>query len=348
MKRRRKRALSAFACAVLLLCLPLRAYAIAFDGTVDPAEWFEYPAMELFREPSMCAVTNATVRFAVQPAQSRVIFGFTAVAPGMETGSPVGAAFLLGGREIGRWQHGLGGGFDADNYNLCGLAWFPADIANRGCTFEIELGCKTETALYALRDLSVKLFDPQGNPSRPVSCPVVTAEPVTTTKATTTEKTTTTKAPTTEKPTTTKATTTLPAYTTAPPAYAPVPQATANRASSATQAPAPSTAVSQAPPGTSRTEIVWYTEVYTAAPGITVDANGLPIWTYIPGETSQAQALPTLANPAQQASQPASRNAPALYTASGLLAVLGVVLIVFWLRAQKKSANPEPEAEEPT
>ena len=343
MKRRSKRVLPALACVVLLLfCLPLRASAVVFDGKVDPAEWFEYPAAELFRDPSMCAITNATARFAVQPAQNRVIFGFTAVAPGMETGSPVGAAFLLGGREIGRWQHGLGESYDAADYDLRGMASFPAAIANSSCTFEVSLGCKSETALYALQDLTVRLFDPQGNPSRPVPCPVVTAEPVTTTKATTTEKTTVTKASTTEKTTTTKAATAPPVYTTAP-------QATANRTPITTQAPAPPPAIGQAqqpPPGTSRTEIVWYTEVYTAAPGVTVDANGLPIWTYMPEESSQAQGLPTLANPAQQAARPASRSAPALYAASGLLAVLGAVLLVFWLRAQKKPA--EPEAEEPT
>ena len=330
----------AAACVVLLFCLPLHAFAaIDFDGSVYPMEWYDYPATELFQQPSLCGVTNATVRVAVQPAQSRVMFGFTAVAPGVTAESPVGAAFLLGGQELGRWQQGPGASFDAANYDLRGLANIPADSANNGCTFEIALGYKNDAALAALRNLSVQLFDPQGVPSRPAACPIVTAEPVTTTKATTTEKTTTTKAPTTEKPTTAKAATTLPVYTTAPPAYT---QAAASRAPAAPQVTAaPPAAVRQTQPGTSRTEVFYYTAVYTAAPSNTAAQLGtLTAYAPQPAESSQAQALPTLAMPAAQASRSESLRTPLLYAAGGLLILLAATLAVFWLRAQKKPAEP--------
>jgi len=342
--------LALLACVVLLACLPLRAYAaINFDGYVDPTEWFDCPAAPLFPQPSLCGITYATVRTAPQPGQNRVLFGFNVFAPGAAPDSPVGAVFLLGAREIGRWQLGPGAAFDAVNYDLRGLAWFPQDSINGGFTFEIALGCKTEGALSALRDLSVQLFDALGVPSRPVPSPVVITEPVTTTKATITEKTTTTKAPTTtttkapttEKPTTTKAAATQPVYTTAPPAYAPAPQTTTTRTAAAPQA-APT--AGQAQPGTSRTETVWYTVVYTDAPdGMETTGNQVP-WTYAPllTEPSLAQTLPTLAMPAAQASRPASRSAPLLYAGGGLLVLLAAALVVLWLRAQRKPEEQEP------
>ncbi|MCL2299672.1 MAG: hypothetical protein FWC27_05945, partial [Firmicutes bacterium] len=197
-----KRAFRVFiACAALLLCLPSHAFAINFDGYINPGEWFDYPAAELFPGDSMCGITSAMVRFSAQ--QGQVMFGFFVRAPDIAADSPVGAAFLLGGREIGRWQQGCGAAnYDAD-YDLRGAAWLPSDGLNSYCNYEIVLGCKTEAALTALRELSVQLFDPQGVLSRASNCPVVTAEPVTATKAATTEKTTATKAPTTEKTTTT-------------------------------------------------------------------------------------------------------------------------------------------------
>jgi len=352
------------ACAALLFCLPLQASAaIVFDGLVNPGEWFDYPAAELFPGYSQCGITSATVRCAVQPGQSQVMFGFFVTAPDIAPDSPIGAVFLLGGREICRWQQVCGAVNSDVNYDIRGLAWFPSASLNGNCSFEIALGCKNEAALYGLRDLSVQLFDPNGNLSRVSSCPVATAEPVTTTKATTTEKTTTTKAPATEKPTTTKApttekpattakpATTLPLYTTAPPAYAAAQQATtvraATQAAAATAAPAFTQQTQQTQPGTSRTETVWYTVVYTEAPGGTETAELPPLWTLdpFPPEESQAQTLPTLAMPAPQEARPASRSTPLLYAAAGLLALLAAALVVFWLRAQKKT---EEQAEEPS
>jgi len=342
--------------AALLLCLPLRAFAaINFDGQVDPGEWFEYTAAPLFAVYSQCGITSATARFAVQPEKAQVVFGFTAVAPGVEADSPVGAAFLLGAREIGRWQQGQGlngSCADAANYDLLGKARIPPDSYNGGYTFEIVLGFKSEAALSALRELSVQLFDPQGVPSRPVACPVTVAEPVTTTKATTAEKTTTTKAPTTEKTTTTKTTTaattklttTLPAYTpaqaSAQPTYTAAQQQAANQAPAAAAPP-----TTQAQPGTSRTETVWYTVVYTDAPAGMEAAGQQTIWTCEPLLTDppQAQALPTLAAPEPQAARQASRSAPLLYAAVALLALLAGVLIAFWLRAQKQPEDPARE-----
>ncbi|MCL2494258.1 MAG: hypothetical protein FWE98_01205 [Oscillospiraceae bacterium] len=279
-------------CIALLLGLHLRALAIDFDGNVRPLKWYDYPAAELFAGgPSLCGVTAATVRHAVEPARSRVLFGFTAFAPDAQPESPIGVVFLLGSREIGSWQLGLDASFDAANYDLQGLAYFPESAANGAYTFEIALGYKTQEALAALRDLSLQLFDPQGSPSRVVPCPVVTAEPVTTTtttKAPTTEKTTTTKAPTTEKPTTTKApttekptattatttakpTTTLPIYTTA--TAAPTSRTTAAAANPAPAAPQATTAApvttrttQTTQPATTRTEVFYYTVVYTDAP----------------------------------------------------------------------------------
>lgn len=353
-----KRMLQVFlACLFLLLfCLSLQASALEFDGDVNLFEWYDYPPVELFQTYSQCGITNASVRFALQPAQNRVLFGFTASAPGVEEGSPVGAAFWLGGQELGRWQLGIGGAFDAVNYDLLGLACIPADTFSSSYTFEIALGYKTEAALAALRDLAVQLFDPQGNPSRVVPCPVVTAEPVTTTKATTTERTTTTKAPSTEKPTTTKATTTakptttkatttLPVYTTAPPAYIPPTQAPANGAPAAPRAttPPPASTTRTAQP-TSRTEVFYYTVLYTEDSGMDA-TEPQTLWTYPPQfttEPSQAQTLPTLALPASQQTKPVSRGGPLLYAAVGVLTLLGAALFILWLRAQKKPPAGPP------
>jgi len=341
------------ACAALLFCLPLRALAaINFDGQVEPGEWFDYPAMQIFsssaKDYSQCGITSATVRFAVQPEKAQVMFGFTAVAPGIEAGSPVGAAFLLGTREIGRWQQGQGlngSCFDAANYDLRGLARIPPDSYNGGYSFEIALGYKNEAALSALRELTVQLFDPLGVPSRPAACSVTAPEPVTTT---TTERPTTTTTTRTTTTTTTKTATTLPVYTTAPPAYTPAPQASAPaQAANPTFAAADSPTTAQQA-GTGRTETVWYTVVYTAAPDST-DAAGQPVpWTYDPllTDSSQAQTLPTLAAPEPQEGQPASRSAPLLYAAIALLVLLAGVLIVFWLRAQKQPEEERPPEEE--
>ena len=353
--------------AVLLFCLPVRAFAISFDGNVLKQEWAEYPAIEPFGAPSQCGITYAKVYTAVQPAQYRVVFGVSAIAPGAEAGSPVGAAFWLGGREIGRWQLGLGGDFDAANYDLQGLAYIPEIFANSAYTFEIALGYKNDAALTALRDLYLELIDPQGVSSRLFPCPIVAAEPTTTTKAATTEKTTTAKAPTTEKTTTTKApttekttttkatttpkaTTVPPVYTTAPPAYAPSPQAGAassTHTSTATQAGgAAPTSPAQQPSGTSRTEVVWYTEIYTGAPAdapVGADEGQQTLWPYEawPAEASQAQSLPTLAMPASQASRPAAANPPLLYAAVVLLVLLAAAMIFLWFRAQKKTETAE-------
>ncbi|MCL1951722.1 MAG: hypothetical protein FWF60_02720 [Oscillospiraceae bacterium] len=341
------------ACAALLLCLPLYAFAaIHFDGKVENGEWFDYPLKPLFSSAndSQCGIDSATARFAVQPEYNRVLFGFTAAAPGVSADSPVGVSFLLRAREIGRWQQisGVGDGLDDANYSLDGKAHVQLDSANGGCTFEIALGYKSEAALAALQELDVQLFDPQGTPSRQVECRIVTAEPAATTKATTTEKTTTTKAPTTEKTTTTKApttektttskepttaklTTTLPVYTTAP-------QATTSRAPAAPQATAAaSAATQQTQPGTSLTEVIWYTEIYTAPPVGADTAGQQTLWTYAPPPTqpSQEEALPTLALPAPEASRPSSRGAPLLYAVIGLLVLLAAVLIALWFRAQR-------------
>ena len=365
-----KRILLAFvSCAVLLAGLPLRALAIDFDGNVLFPEWFDYPAAELFREPSLCGIASATVRFAMQPTQNRVMFGFTAVAPGVAENSPVGAAFLLGDREIGRWQQGLGTVFaDAESYDLQGLAYIREDAANGGFTFEIALGYKTEAALYALRDLAVRLFDPQGTPSRVVPCPIVTAEPVTTTRPSTTERTTTTKAPTTAKPTTTKApttakptttkapttakptttkapTTALPVYTAAPPAAPPAPQAT-------TAAPSATINKAQATqPGTSRTEIFYYTAVYTdvpGAPGMAAEGQAPRTYEHTPAETSQPQSVPTLAMPAPQPAGTASSRTALLFCTVGALVLLAAALFVLWLRSGKNPGGPGKPTDSPT
>jgi len=154
-------------CIVLLLCLPLQALAaIVFDGNVQPAEWFDYPAQaKTFGGPDWFGITDVAVRFAVQPAQNRVIFGFTAAAPGIAADSSVGAAFFLGDREIARWQRQQGvdtnTNYDNGNYDLRGLAYIPEGSANGGFTFEISLVYKSDDALRALRNLGVKLFDPQ-------------------------------------------------------------------------------------------------------------------------------------------------------------------------------------------
>ncbi|MDR2686983.1 MAG: hypothetical protein LBB75_04465 [Oscillospiraceae bacterium] len=378
-------------CAALLFCLPLQALAaIVFDGNVLPREWQDYPpAKELHWDPGWCGITYAAIRFAVQPAQSRVMFGFTAVAPGIEADSPIGAAFLVSGREIARWQQGLDASFDSENYDLLGLACIQEDSSNSGFTFEIALGYKTQAALSALEGLSVRLFGPQGVLSQEVPCPVAAAEPVTTTKAPTTERTTTTKAPTTEKPTTTKApttekptttkapttekptttkapatekptttkaettakpTTAPPVYTTAPPAYIPAPQTATVRIPVAPQATAAAPASTQkaqaTQPGTSRTEVFYYTVVYTDAPGAPgqIVTERETLWTYEPppAEASQPQSVPTLALPATQPSRAASPNASLLLGAGGVLALLAAVLVVLWARAQKKPAETSP------
>jgi len=344
-----KRLLLSFACAaLLLLCLPLYAFAIVFDGNVN-AEWSTYPLKELSPNRE-CGISIATVRVAVQPSQKRVMFGFTASADGVEPTSPIGAAFLLGGQVIAHWQHGLPdpiARFVAPNSgygNFDGKAYFLPNSLDGSYTFEIALGYENEAALAALKDLSVVLYgpDPQSPPSWAIPYPIVTATPVTTTKAPTTERTTTTRATTTAKPTTAP-----PVYTTAPPAKTSA-QLTTARASAAPQAAAPA-ATQKAQPGTSRTEVFYYTVVYTDTPDVPIppDAPDLAaidlenLWTsaFPPSEASQPQSVPTLAMPAPQPSRAASPSAALLFSAGGVLVLLAAVLILFWLRAQKKPSE---------
>ena len=196
-----------------------------------------------------------------------------------------------------------------------------------------------------------------------------TTEKTTTTKAPTTEKTTTTKEPTTEKTTTTTRPTTFPpTYTTAPPVYttarevfsytpaplttrAPVVPKAATTAQVATQA-APATQ-----PATSRTEVIYYTVVYTDTPNTPIAPSqpGAPdvaafglenLWTTapLPTEASQPQSVPTLALPAPQPTRTASPSAALLFSAGGVLVLLAAGLIVLWLHTQKKpTEEPVPE-----
>jgi len=195
-----------------------------------------------------------------------------------------------------------------------------------------------------------------------------TTEKPTTTKAPTTEKTTTTKEPTTEKPTTTKTpatepattakpTTTLPVYTTAREvfSYTPTPLTTAYRAPAAQQAATAARAATYPPatqPGTSRTEVFYYTVLYTEASNTPVEPSlpGAPdmagfalenLWTYAPppAEASQPQSVPTLALPAPQPTRTASPSAALLFSVGGALALLAAGLIAFWLHTQKKPAE---------
>ena len=398
-----KRAILSLACAaILLFCLPMQAFtAIDFDGNVHH-DWFDYPAQELSPD-SECGITNATVRVAVLPKEGRVMFGFTAVAPGIAPDSPVGAAFLLDGQEIACWRHGAGGSSDDNDmyFNVEGKAYIPETAGNDYYTFEIRFRYG-EAALAALENLYIKLYgpDPEAKPSRQLPCPIVTAEPVTTTKAPTTEKTTTTKAPaaekvtttkapTTEKPTTTKApttekpttttttkepttekpattekpTTTLPVYTTKQEIFSYTPQTATARATAAPKAAAtaPAQTAQTTQPGTSRTEVFYYTVVYTDPPS-PPSQPGLPgapdiagidleaLWTYAPPSTqpepAQPESLPTLAMPALQPSRAASPSTALLFSAGGLLALLAAGLVAFWVRAQKKPTE-EPPSEPP-
>ena len=342
----------AFCAVLLLLCMPLRALAIDLDGNVAPMEWYDIPPTELFREASLCGIASATARYVLQPAKSRVILGFTVIAPGVAPESPVGAAFFLAEQEIARWQQGLEPSVDTANYELFGLSYLQPNSGNGGHTYEIVLGYKSEAALAALSSLSVQLFDPQGNPSRLVSCPVAAPEPVTTTtKPPTTEKTTTTKLTTTKattaKATTTdKPTTTLPVYT-----KATLSQASAPPADNKTGAVPPQTTPANQPqmtqPGTSRTEIIYYTQVYTNPPATLATEQPL-FQAGTPGaaEATLPQSLPTLAMPETQPSRPAAPNAAMLFSSGGVLAVLGTALGVHWLRLRKKPIEQPPTQEE--
>ena len=290
-----------FVCVILLLCLPVQAFAaINFDGNVLPSEWFEYPVKRLTWDESWCGITNATIQVAVQAAQSRVMFGFTAVASGVDADSAIGAAFLVNGREIGSWQQDAGASFDSVNYDLRGLCHIPENaIDGSYYTFEIALGYKTEAALSALEGLSVRLFGPDGVPSQEVPCPVVIAEPVTTTKAPTTEKTTTTKAPTTEKTTTTKAPTTEKTTTT----KAPTTEKTTTTKAPTTEKPTTTTRPTTVPPT--------YT---TAPPPVYTTAREVFSYTPVPMTTAyRAPAAPKAATTAQVTTQPGTSRTEVFY-----------------------------------
>lgn len=350
-----KRVLQVFALflALFLVFAPLRVLAaIDLDGRVSNAEWYDHPITELFRSDaaSLCSITQATLRHEIQTAQSRVVFAFTALAPSVSDSSPIGAAFFVNGQEIGRWQLGAGTSNLSADYDLRGYAYIPADSANSGYSFEIALGYKTESGLAALQTLSVLLFDPQGVSSKAAAYPILPAVAPTTTTTTTTAKTTTTKAPATEKSTTTKATAAktttakttaatkssaaVPVYTTAPPAAQP------ERTTQPTYAAAPDARTAA---GTSKTSVIWYTQVYTNPATGSSGTAPQTLWTYAaePTEASQEEALPTLAMAESQASQPVPRQRTLLFAAGGILILLAAVLVIFWLRAQKASKAAE-------
>lgn len=340
-----KISLAAAFCAALVFYLPLRARAVEFDGNVLDLEWYGCARTNLFGDTSLNGITQATARHEHQDAHSRVMFGFTATGQGIIPGSPVGAAFRLGGRDLGSWQEGPGPALlDPSNYDLQGLAFFcvNADNPNENyCTFEIALGCKSEAALAALEALELRLFDAQGVPSRWVAYPIVTAAPVITAKPTTTEKTTTTKATATEKATTTKTTTATPVYTSAPAVYTQAQQQAAA---------APPVTIQQTQPGTSRTETIYYTMIYTEPPVQTAAAH--PTLWYEPATAAPPceATLPTLAVPAPQESRPVTRpdtrGTPLLFAGAGGLALLSGALFLHWLRMQRK-LRPGPPAAPP-
>ncbi len=326
---------------IILLLTPLQAYAvISFDGNVLPLEWYDYVVTEPVRTGiSMCAINHATIRASIQPAQSRVLLGFTATTDSPPEQSAFGAVFFLSGNEIARWQLSTGASVTAADYDLQGAGYCQENIYNHGYTYEIIIHCKTSEALAALSGLSLQMIDPLGNASQMVPYPIIAEEPVTTTKAPTTEKTTTTKAPTTEKTTTTKASTTAKVTTTKAPTTAKVTtvKATTVKLTSAktttaqpvyTKASAVISAASQAPAKQNQP-----VQTYTAAQASPFVDPAMEPPTLM---AEQMHSLPTLALASPQETTPASLWTPFIYAAAGLLLVLAGVLIFFWLRAQKK------------
>ena len=390
------------ACAFAAMFLLPASAAIEIDGIVGNLEWADCPRTELIRvgEESMCGITDATVRSAVQRGDpNRVVLGFTAHAPDITEQSPIGAALFVAGQRIARWQQGAGVEYDAENYSLRGAASVPENDALSSFSFELELGCKTAAALQALSALQVQLYDPQGEPSRrinyPIAAPAVettvptttTTAKETTTKAPTTTKETTTKPPTTAKettatvpPTTKESTTTqtttttttttattkatTAARTTEPPYTIPPGWATSaakqqaissavttvSAAAPAQGAQAPALPATTAPRANAPTQPqqarqssskFWYTVMITDT---TADAA---LWTYAPvrEEAYVAQTELTAVQFQQAQSQPAAQRGWLFYGLAALLFALVLVMIVFWLRAQR--AEQAKEKEEP-
>jgi hypothetical protein len=175
--------------------------------------------------------------------------------------------------------------------------------------------------------------------------------PVTTKESTTTQTTTTTTATT---KTTTRARTTEPPYT-MPPGWATSAakrQAASSAAATVSAAvPAQGTPVlpaATAPLASASTQlarqsssVIWYTVMITDT---TADAA---LWTYAPvGEEAYvAQTELTAAQLQQAQSQPAAQRSWLFYGLAALLFALALVMIVFWLRAQRAEGESEQAKE---
>jgi len=344
--------LCALACALsAVFCLPARA-AIEIDGVVGYLEWADCPKTELIRvgEQSLCGITDAAMRS--KTAANRVLFGFTAHAPDVTGESPIGAALFVGGQMIARWQQGLTPEYDAENYSLRGAAHVPEDDVLSSFSFELELGCKTADALQALRGLQLRLYDPQGVLSRQMACPVDLPE--TTTTAATTRTTAPPGETTTKPPATTKETTTKPAPTTTKTTTKPTPTtakttATAKPTSAAAtsitttaltspapKATAPPQAATAPPQGES--QVIWYTVIITETTADLALWIDPPTAEGVPAEVSEHMAQTDL-TARNQGPAPASQRGALLYGTAALLFALAVVLVVFWLRMQKKPST---------
>lgn len=335
-----KKALAMMTAACFVVLFALQTRAISLDGAVTNLEWDKEQKLSLVAlgSNSMCSISDATLYWSISAPGDSVTFGLVAHAPDSLPGSPVGAAIQAGGAQIAHWQNGGVSSASDALYSLRAAADFP-DAAGSFFTLELELGCKTPAAFVALESLIIRLYDPQGVPSKEISLRIAPAEPVVTT-TTTTEKPTTTKAPTTEKTTTSK-TTTSKATTT---------KVTTTKATTATTATTPTTttaaAVTTAAPMTFAASVpqttlpsaaaapkysvatTWYTVVLSET---TAEPPPLPLWTFAE-QSEEAHSAPEPLAPAQDAPAPASRNSYFLYGMAVLLLPLAALLVIFFLK----------------
>jgi hypothetical protein len=372
MRGKGKRGLVLFAVLAMLVEFVTQAHAaIKVDGNVGNLEWYDYQPIVLISpgDNSMCGVSFACVRFAVNDEKTTVIFALNAQATGFANDGRAGLAFFVGGKEIARYQQNESA-VDETNYHISG-AFVNMNSYEGDFMMEVALDCKTPEAFAALEHLVLHVIDPVGVRSLAYNYPILTEEPTTVpkptttakataTKASTTEKTTTTKAPTTEKTTTTKAPTTAkPTATTtqAPPSIA---RATtlhaaailANQVAATTAfaagptTPAPGAASTEKPMKTVDSQAIAPFS-YSAAPPLAAAAppagpaasERATLWTYTPLPDAPGAAAQSPADDDTAATSPldapAAQNPkrPLLFAGGALLLAAGG-LVAFWRKGK--------------
>ncbi|MDR3314002.1 MAG: hypothetical protein LBS96_06050 [Oscillospiraceae bacterium] len=366
---KRKRIYAALCVALIMVAVcglvsPTARAAFVMDGVIGGLEWLDTPSYALVHPggDGFNGIDNAGLRYILMPETQSVGLACLGQAPGAQDDGALGIVFYVDGREIAACRQGRGATYESENYFCEGII----NILKRGdgtynvegdFTIELRIGCKSQAAFTALERLVVRLLDPNGEPSKDVSCPLRVPEPETTTVHTTTTREITTKAPTTEKTTTTKTTTTKitttkTTTTKATTTMAVTTQTAAGGASVVgTTVPSAPSAGAETAPATPPPQSVAAPQAAPAAgsgnaqAGRPLASPALPVEEALPGRPNEtlwdypSYTLPATAALQAAAAQGASQTAQssprrtALFACGGVSLFAAAGMLLLWLRA---------------